>query len=407
MSGHGTDALDRLVDPATRPEPYPVLATLRAASPYVASAGVVVVGRHADCSSVLRDPRMSSDRDRAALAPAGDGPRTRNFLHLDPPDHTRFRRLVVQAFSARVVSRLEPRIRAIAAELFDAAAARGRLEVVADLAYPLPLRVICELLGVPFEDRDLLLDWSGKLSEALEPPLPGLVSGRVTVEAARARAAFVGYFRRLIADRRAHPRDDLITRLVRAEEHGHTLSESELLATCVLLVNAGHETTVNLVSNGILALLRHPDQFAMLCQDPTLATSAVDEVLRYDAPVQLTTRVARGAGRIGAAEVRAGDTVLLLLAAANRDPEVYNRPDRFDIRRRQDVTHLAFAAGPHFCIGAGLAALEARIVLETFARRVADPGLRGEPVTYKPNLCLRGPDRLDVDFAEIRPAAPI
>ncbi|SOD64426.1 hypothetical protein SAMN06297387_116150 [Streptomyces zhaozhouensis] len=392
----------RLVDPASRFDPYPLLASFRAASPYAVSDGLLVVGRHADCSAVLRDPRMSSERDRARLAPASKGPRTRNFLHLDPPDHTRLRRLVVKAFTPRVVARLEPRIRELAEGLFREAARRGRFEIVSELAYPLPLRVICELLGVPFEDRDLLEDWSGKLSEALEPPLPGLVAPRATSEAARARVQFITYFRELIAQRRRSPRDDLVSHLVQVEESGDRLSESETLATCVLLINAGHETTVNLVSNGVLALLHHPDQLKLLRGDPSLAAGAVEEVLRYDAPVQLTSRVARGDGHIGSLPVLDGDTVVLLLGAANRDPEVFDAPDTFDITRPPGARHLSFSAGPHFCLGAGLARLEARIVLEMFASRVTAPSLAENGLAYRPNLTLRGPDRLNVLFDDIQ-----
>lgn len=288
---------------------------------------------------------MSAARDRATLSPTPRGPRTRNFLHLDPPEHTRYRRLVVGAFARRKVAGLEPRIREIATDLIRAADEPGSLEVVDGLAYPLPLRVICEFLGVPFEDRQLLQDWSAKLSEALDPPL-GPAAARMTTQAARARAGFVTYFRKLIQERRGSPRDDLISHLLQVEEDGQGLDEHDILATCVLLLNAGHETTVNLIGNAVLALLRHPEQLSRLRADPTLAAAAVEEVLRYDAPVQMTTRVATQPTVIGDAEVRPGDMVLLLLGAANRDPDVYPEPDRFDIGRSPDTPICRSPRGP-------------------------------------------------------------
>ncbi|MBE1530656.1 cytochrome P450 [Actinomadura algeriensis] len=386
-----------LADPANREDPYPFLDGLRARSPYAPFDGLVVVGRHAQSSALLRDPTMSARRDRAALSPTPRGPRTRNFLHLDPPEHTRYRRLVAGAFARRRVEGLGPRIREIAAGLLRDAAGSGTIEVVDDLAYPLPLRVICELLGVPFEDRRLLQDWSASLSAALDPPL-GPAPPRLTTEAARARAGFVGYFRDLIEERRGAPRDDLISHLVQVEEHGERLDDHDVLATCVLLLNAGHETTVNLIGNAVLALLRHPRQFDRLRADPALAAATVEEVLRYDAPVQMTTRVAREDGRVGGTRVRPGDTVLVLLGAANRDPDVYPDPGRFDIGRSPAAPHLSFSAGPHFCLGAGLARLEVSVALGLFAGRLVRPRLRPGGVAYKRNLNLRGPARLLVDL---------
>jgi cytochrome P450 len=391
----------RLLDVSSRPEPYEILRRLRAASPFVARPGLVVVARHADCWRVLRDPTVSSERDRARLAASTRRPRTRNFLHLDPPDHTRLRRLVSKAFSPRVVTALEPKVRDIVHELVTNAAIQGHLEVVTDLAYPLPVRVICELLGVPAADYPVFHEWSATLTQTLEPPLPGDADSQSTAEASKARRHFVAYFRDLIAERRVRPQEDLVSYLVRVEEDGDQLSESELLSTCALLLTGGHETTVNLVSNGILALLRHPDQCAAVRADPSLAAGVVEETLRYDAPVQVTGRVASSPFQLGDAHVSEGDLLLLLLAAANRDPEVFDDPDTFDIRRGA-TQHLAFAAGPHFCLGASLARLEGTLVFEAFVTRVGNPRLHAPPV-YKPNLNLRGPERLLVDFDEIRP----
>ncbi len=396
--------LAELTDPENREEPYRLLGGLRDRSPYRPLDGLVVVGRHAHCSALLRDPAMSARRDTAALSPTPRGPRTRNFLHLDAPEHTRYRRLVTGAFTRRKVGALEPRIREITLELLREAAAADTFDVIDQLAYPLPLRVICELLGVPFEDRRLLQDWSGKLSEALDPPLGPAAGREVRTAAARARAAFVAYFRELIEQRRSRPREDLISHLIQVEEHGERLDDNDILATCVLLLNAGHETTVNLIGNAVLALLRHPGQFDRLRADPTMAAATVEEVLRYDAPVQMTTRVARAHGQIGDTSYGPGDTVLMLLGAANRDPDVYPEPDRFDIGRVPAAGHLSFSAGPHFCLGAGLARLEVGIALTLFSTLVVRPRLRAGGVTYKPHLNLRGPARLLVDLDGLRPA---
>ncbi|MGV9316914.1 cytochrome P450 [Streptomyces sp. NPDC003691] len=397
------EEIAELTDPGHREDPYPYLDKIRERSPYRPFDGLVVVGRHAQVSAALRDPAMSAARDRAALSPTPRGPRTRNFLHLDPPEHTRYRRLVAGAFARRRVTGLEPRIRDITTELLAGAAGPGGFEVVDGLAYPLPLRVICELLGVPFEDRELLQDWSSKLSEALDPPI-GPAAGGMTTEAARARAAFVAYFRKLIERRRRAPRDDLVSHLLQVEEDGQRLDDPDILATCVLLLNAGHETTVNLIANAVLALLRHPAQLDLLRADPALAPAVVEEVLRYDAPVQMTTRVAARATVIGGTEVRPGDMVLLLLGAANRDPDVFPDPGRFDIRRTPAPAHLSFSAGPHFCLGAGLARLEVAVALELFATRLDRPRLRPDGVVYKRNLNLRGPDRLLLDVGAVRSA---
>jgi cytochrome P450 len=216
--------------------------------------------------------------------------------------------------------------------------------------------------------------------------------------AEQARAEFAGYFRELISDRRASPAGDLLSDLIRAEHDGQRLSEPELIGTCVLLLVAGHETTVGLISNTILALLRHPDQLAAVREDPGLAGNAVEETLRYDAPVQLTGRVAGGGMQVGGMPVADGAVIMLLLAAAGRDPDVYADPDRFDIQRTASG-HLAFAGGPHFCLGAPLARLEATVAVQAFATRLNAPQLDPAGLTYKPNLNLRGPQRLVVGFA--------
>jgi cytochrome P450 len=391
--------VSRLADPAVLPDPYPVLAALREASPLPGAGGaVVLIARHRDCSAILRDPLASSERTRSALVRA-QAPRARTFLSMDPPDHTRLRGLVSKAFTPRVVSQLAPRIRELTGDLLDeaAAAGTGEFDLVSQLAYPLPVQIICELLGVPAGDRAVFAGWSAAIADGLQPQLSMADSGRAAASA-QAWQEFDGYFGELITARRANPAGDLLSGLIAAEENGEHLTAQEIVSTCVLLLVAGHETTVSLISNAVLALLRHPGQLAALRADPGLAAGAVEETLRYDAPVQLSGRVARGDIRIGDVTAADGTMLLLLLAAAGRDPDVFPDPDRFDIRRGA-ASHLAFAAGPHFCLGAPLARLEATIALQEFASRLMSPELDPAGLAYKPNLNLRGPSRMIVGFA--------
>jgi cytochrome P450 len=255
---------------------------------------------------------------------------------------------------------------------------------------------------VPVEDHPRFAGWSARLAHSLQPAF-GLNPEEALSRAEAAQAAsdeFAEYFRNLIAARRARPADDLLSGLIRAEDEGESLTEDDLIATCVLLLVAGHETTVGLISNAILVLLRHPDQLALIRHDPDLAAGAVEETLRYDAPVQMTARVAGGGMQVGDITARDGALVLLLLAAAGRDPDVFPDPDRFDIRRGA-TGHLAFAAGPHFCLGAPLARLEATIAVQAFATMIPGPELDLDSLAYKPNLNLRGPEQLVVRFAPI------
>ncbi len=392
-----------LADPALRADPYPLLRELREVSPLVLADGrLVVAARHAECAAALREPTASSERFRSVLAPPGVKRGGLSFLVLDPPDHTRLRRLVSAAFTPRVVAGLRPRIGEIVDRLLMRVAEQGRTDVVADLAYPLPVQIISELLGVPAEDHERFRGWSAELARALDPQFADPDPARMAAGVA-AREEFERYFSGLIAVRRDRPARDLLSLLIQAESEGDKLTEEELLATCVLLLVAGHETTANLIANAILALLRHPDQLDLLRARPELVDNCVEETLRYDAPVQMTTRAARGVLPVGPVEVPDGGLALLLLAAAGRDPAVFPDPDRFDITRRAGG-HLAFAAGSHFCLGAGLARLESAVALDAFARRVRDPRLLEPEVEYKANFNLRGPARLDVGFTAIAPA---
>jgi cytochrome P450 len=403
----GLTELASLADPAVIRDPYPVLARLREASPVVVLDGsLIAFGRYEDCSKLLRDPRASSERDDSLLTPPDrrDRERTRSFLSLDPPDHTRLRRLVSKAFTPRVVATLAPRIRAITDELLSAARADGdQLELVSQLAYPLPVQIISELLGVPAQDHAKFAGWSAKLAHSVQPKFAAPDPAEIA-EADQAGQEFTAYFTDLIAERRASPADDLLTKLIRAEDEGQRLDVAELIATCVLLLVAGHETTVGLISNAMLALLRHPDQLVALAADPELASNAVEETLRYDPPVQMTGRVARDGLSTDGIDLRDGAVLLLLLAATSRDPEVFADPDVFDIGRGARE-HLAFGAGPHFCLGAPLARLEATIALQAVAARVIRPRLDEDSLTYKPNFNLRGPDHMIIEYDQIAVAS--
>lgn len=399
----GLAELISLADPAVIPDPYPLLARIREASPFTEVDGkLVVYGKYTDCSRILRDPRASSRRNQSLLS-TDRATRTRatpSFLSLDPPDHTRMRRLVSQAFTPRVVTTLADRISQLTHELLTEAAGEAgdhQFDLVSALAYPLPVRIISELLGVPPQDHATFAGWSAKLAHSVQPSF-GTVDAAELAQIEQASAEFREYFTALIAARRSSPGDDLLTKLIRAEDEGQRLTLDEMVSTCVLLLVAGHETTVGLISNAMLALLRNPDQLAALTADPGLAPQAVEETLRYDSPVQLTGRVATG----GLAEPD-GAVLLLLLSATGRDPAVFTDPDTFDITRGTSE-HLAFSAGPHFCLGAPLARLEATIALKALATRLVDPELDPDSLTYKPNYNLRGPEHLVIGFKEIRPA---
>jgi cytochrome P450 len=396
----GLSDLMSLADPSVIADPYPLYARMREASPFTELDGALVVfGRYDDCSRILRDPKGSSERDKSLLAPnRPDRARRRSsFLSLDPPDHTRLRRLVSKAFTPRVVATLAPRITELANELLDAAGS-GEIELVSQLAYPLPVQIISELLGVPPQDHATFAGWSAHLAHSVQPSF-GTPDPAEVAQADQAAMEFRDYFTELIAERRGAPGDDLLTSLIRAEDEGQRLTIDELIATCVLLLVAGHETTVGLICNAMLALLRHPAQLQALITDPGLASAAVEETLRYDSPVQLTARIATKGMSLDGTTFPDSAILLLLLAATGRDERMFTDPDVFDLRRGTSE-HLAFAAGPHFCLGAPLARLEATIALRALAARLTSPEL-GE-VSYKSNFNLRGPERMKLSFAGLR-----
>jgi cytochrome P450 len=392
-----TDVGFNPLDADFRADPHPIYHLLRQHDPvhWSEARRAWVLTRHADVVQLLRDDRFSADRslgERYEL-PARGRPVYPSMLMLDPPDHTRLRNLVSKAFTPRMVERLRPRIEAITTELLDRAA-RGRgMDVVADFAYPLPVIVIAEMLGVPPEDRQRFQDWSAVLIRTLDAGVPADLMESAYV----ARDALRAYLGGIVALRRQEPRDDMISELIAVEERGDALSEPELLTMCQLLLVAGHETTVNLIGNGVLTLLENRDERERLHREPELARSAVEEMMRFTSPVQVTGRVALEDMEIGGRAVRARQTVTGVLAAANRDPEVFSDPDRLDLGRDPNP-QIGFGRGIHFCLGAPLARLEAQIAIPALFERFRGLVLAGAPEP-RPMFVLRGLQRLPVAFA--------
>jgi hypothetical protein len=392
-----------LFQPENRANPYPLYHRFRTDHPvHFSPMGIWTLTRYSDVLAVLRDDRFSSDpRNATALEqffPADpDTPRPfeemagRILLFTDPPDHTRMRNLVNQAFTRRVIEDLRPHVVQLVDQLLDDVAGRGEMDVIADFAYSLPALVICELMGVPVEDRDRFQGLSADVAPILDP----ITSPEQLEKAMSTVEVFVEYFAGQLTDRRRRPRDDLLTALVTAEEHDDRLSEEELLGLCVLVFIAGHETTQNLIGNGLLSLLRNPDQLALLRNDPSLTRNAIEELLRYDSPVQLTGRSATEDIEIGAHTIAKGQEVVVLLGAANRDPSVFTDPDRLDITREK-IQVLSFGGGVHFCLGAPLARLEGQIAFRALLERFPNLALATDEPEWRNTLTLRGLKTLPV-----------
>jgi cytochrome P450 len=315
------------------------------------------------------------------------------LLFKNPPDHTRLRGLVHKAFTPRMVEQMRGTVQSITDGLLDRVQANGAMDLIADLAYPLPVTVIAEMLGIPEQDRDTFHHWSDALGRSLDLTDDPTVYQR----AALAATEFTAYLRELAARRRAEPTQDLLSALVAVEEAGVHLSEIELYATCALLLIAGHETTINLIGNGTLALLQHPDQLRLLQQEPSLMRNAIEELLRYDSPVQMTSRVALTDVEYQGHTFRQGQQLSFMLGAANRDPAAFDQPNTLDIRRKKNL-HLAFGNGIHYCLGAPLARLEGQIAFETLLRRLPNLHLATETPVYRDNYLLRGLETLPVTF---------
>jgi cytochrome P450 len=407
------DFLSVALTPQFREDPYQFFQLLREHEPvHHTPMGVYMLSRYTDASAIVRDPALSNNERNSDLYQAfaeanpehGPGPFDDEFgqaviLFLDPPDHTRLRGLVSKAFTPKVIGRLRPRIEQIVDERLEAVAARGdgRMDVVTDLAYPLPVVIICELLGVPPEDHATFQGWSSDLAHSIDPD--PLISPEQQGRIMAAADAFLDYFRALIERRRRDPGDDLLTGLIAAEDGGDRLSENELLATGLFLLIAGHETTVNLIGNGTLALLRNRDQLERLRSDPSLDRNAIEELLRFDSPVTFTQRITLADYQLGDVTIPARQQVIPILAAANRDPEVFSEPDRLDLGRENANRHLAFGGGHHFCLGAALARLEGEVAIPALVRRFPTVELDGTP-ERRDTFTLRGLTHLPVTVAE-------
>jgi cytochrome P450 len=381
-------------------DPYPVYHRLRLEAPvcWDERSRVWVLTHYADVSAALRDPRFLTPKPAAA-----NDPRSADFnriisgmtLFKDPPEHTRLRALINKAFLPRFVDQLQPHIERVADQLLDQAQAAGRLELIGDLAFPLPITVISLLLGIPVEDHQHMQEWSHALAAALEPS--DMLSGAVLEHGNQAALSFEDYFRTLIAAKRGHIQDDLISSLIAAEEQGNRLSTDELIAMCVLLLFAGHETTVNLIGNGTLSLLRHPEQLALLRGNADLIKTAVEEFLRYESSIQYTSRLLAEDVTMHGHTLRQRSEVYLVLGAANRDPQQFADPDRLDITR-QDNKHLAFGAGIHYCVGAPLARVEGQIAINTLLRRFPRLKLANGTIEWRPLTGFRGLRSLALTF---------
>jgi cytochrome P450 len=400
-------------------DPYPAYAWLREHSPVhwtKLPSGVEawLVTRYADARQALADGRLSKNPDHHAEDAKGKsrtgipGERSANLmthlLNIDPPDHTRLRRLVSKAFTPRRVAEFEPRVQELTDDLIDRFAPQGQADLIHDFAFPLPIYAICDLLGVPREDQDDFRDWAGMMIRHGGGPRGGV---------ARSVKKIRGYLADLIHRKRSDLGDDLISDLIRASDHGEHLTENEAAAMCFVLLFAGFETTINLLGNGAYALLRNPGQRARLQQsldrgETGLLDTAVEELLRYDGPVELATwRYATEPLTIGGQSIAVGDPVLVVLAAADRDPARFTAPDSLDLSRG-DNQHLGYGHGIHYCLGAPLARLEGRTALETLLRRLPDLELAADPadLRWRGGLIMRGLRDLPVRFTPARAGHP-
>jgi hypothetical protein len=387
-------------------DPYPLFRRLQERDPIHRSrlVGGVVLSRYRHVVEVLRDPRFLADDNKLALAQKqrqqfikdgiveSEEDFSPSMLRSDPPDHTRLRGIVSKAFTPRAIEALRPRIETIVEELLDAVAGEGEMDVIRDLAYPLPVIVIAEMLGVPAEDREQFKRWSDEAVASF---------GAISVEGMRrslnAFKQLRAYFERVVEERRREPREDLLTALVVAEQEGDKLTMDEVYSTCILLLVAGNETTTNLIGNGLLALLRQPDQLDLLRDDPSLMESAIEELLRYDSPVQATSRFALEDVELDGHVLKGGQQAIVLLGAANRDPEQFDRPDEVDITRK-DNRHVAFGHGIHYCLGAPLARLEAPAAFHALLERFPNLRLADKRPEPGDNIILRGLKTLPVAF---------
>ncbi|GHO46002.1 cytochrome P450 family protein [Ktedonospora formicarum] len=399
-----------LASPTFKANPYPVFTELRAHDPLHKitlqnGRSAWLVTRYQDAEKLLRDERFVKSM-RNSLTPEEIAQQqslfsqqssfnflSQHMLNADPPDHTRLRSLINLSFTPRLVEQWRSRIQALTDELLDAIENKGEMDLIDQFAFPLPMMVISEMLGVPDADRSKFRSWSNLVVEAAGNP-------EAFRQAADQLLAFYQYMVQLIEDKRQTPADDLLSKLILAEAEGNKLSQQELVSMIFLLIIAGHETTVNLISNGVLALLEHPEQFQLLKEQPELIKTAIEEFLRYRGPLMLATqRWAREDAEYEGKHIQRGDHILIALSAANRDDEEFGAADKLDITRREN-RHLAFGKGIHYCLGAPLARLEGQIAIGTLVRRFPDLRLNADPqtLTWRPGSLIMGLNTLPVSF---------
>ncbi|MFJ5548147.1 cytochrome P450 [Streptomyces sp. NPDC093225] len=412
------DILRRILDPASRADPYPLYEELRKTPVYHDGDGPYAISHYHDIRALLHDPRLSSDpRNRTAvgndpLADAEDEESTAlptPFLRLDPPEHDRLRRMTNRPFgpphSPHRVDSMRPELHTIVKDLIDGIGDPGDVDVVEQFSYPFPVTVICRLLGVPHEDESRFHVWADTLAASLDPDPDSDPVERAKVSQG-ARMELGMYLAGLIEERRKKPGDDMLSQLAAGgggKGEDGPMSTMELLSTAALLLIAGHETTVNLITNGMLTLLRHPEVLADLRANPGLAVPLVEELLRYEPPVQLLPgRTALSDIEVRGVTIPKGSTMWLVVASGNRDPERFADPHRFDPYRK-DIQHLGLGSGIHSCFGAPLARLEAQMALSELARRLENPRLVADPPPYRQNAVLRGPRHLRITCDGIRP----
>jgi cytochrome P450 len=402
------EMLSSLNQPAFYADPYPVYAALRAEDPVLLAplrGGSWLFTGYADVAAGLKLEQLSNGRAGAFMTALPAEVRddfkplaetlSRWLLFYDPPRHTRIRKLMAKAFTQISMERLRARIEGLVTRLLDAVQPSGRMDLIKDLAYELPLLVIIELLGVPVEKKADFVIWSGNIGKLLGGAVPSLELARQTQ---RSVVEMTEYLREQVSLRRRRPADDILTMLIQAEEDGEMLTEDELYAQCVLLLFAGHETTRNLIGNGALALLKNPGEMERLRRDPSLVKGAVEELLRYDSPVQMISRVVKQDFEYAGKPIQKGQYAMLFLGAANRDPAQFADPDRLDITRAERG-QLSFGYGPHVCIGAQLGRLEGQITFTALLERMPDMKLAIDNPEFAPNLVLRGLQALPVTFS--------
>lgn len=379
------------MSPEFQANPYPFYRELREREPvHLSSLGVWVVTRYDDVASILRDTRFGRQgiarllEARMGLGSDG-GPQKRDMFFSDPPDHTRLRSLVNRAFTPKAVEAMRPRVQEVVDRLLDRIAGESQTDLIASLAYPLPVTVICDMLGLPTADHELLQSHSADVAASVDAPArsPALARGR------ESRLKLEEYFRSLVAVRRNKPQGDMLSSLIAAEEQGDKLTEDELLSTCILLLITGHQDSTNFVGSSVVTLLQHPGALRELREDPALIPAALEELLRYESPTQRTARMTKTDVELGGVRIPKGSVVAAVIGAANRDPAHFEDPERLDIRRANN-RHIAFGYGIHFCLGSALARMEGQITLSTLFQRFPNLALAADKLDWHPSSWMRG-----------------